>query len=65
MEHHIRLSNGRRLVIQERYEELSIATADKDGDIEYYICSLDINGVSVYTNSGTATWNLVEGLNDE
>jgi hypothetical protein len=59
---HVVLSNGKRLVLVEGKESVSIATVGLDGDIEYYICRLDNVGVRVYTNSYDATLNLTKGL---
>ena len=62
--HYITLSNKKRLVIRENCRSISIATVDDLGDVEYFLCSIDTNGVQVYTNSGDATFRLCEGLND-
>ncbi len=50
------------MVVIEQERSVSIATVGIDGDIEYYLCRIDSNGVLVYTNSGDAVWNLTEGL---
>ena len=50
------------MVVIEDERSVSIATVGIDGDIEYYLCRIDSNGVLVYTNSGDAVWNLTEGL---
>jgi hypothetical protein len=61
--HYLILSNRKRLVVIEQERSVSVATVGIDGDIEYYLCRIDRNGVLVYTNSGDAVWNLTEGLN--
>ena len=61
--HYLILSNRKRLVVIEQEGTVSIATVGIDGDIEYYLCRIDSNGVLVYTNSSDAVWNLTEGLN--
>lgn len=62
--HYLILSNRKRLVVIEQEREISIATVGIDGDIEYYLCRIDSNGIQVYTNSGDAAWNLTEGLKE-
>ena len=62
--HYLILSNRKRLVVIEQERSVSIATVGIDGDIEYYLCRIDSNGVIVYTNSGDATWNLTQGLKE-
>jgi hypothetical protein len=60
--HYLILSNRKRLVVIEKEGNVTIATVGIDGDIEYYLCRIDSNGVLVYTNSGDAVYNLTEGL---
>ncbi len=50
------------MVVIEKEGAVTIATVGIDGDIEYYLCRIDSNGVLVYTNSGDAVYNLTEGL---
>lgn len=74
VDHHIKLTNGKYLVIQENNDEtISIASgylvdeSDEDGESyyienDYYIVNLTKDGVLVYTSSGQACHDLVEGI---
>lgn len=62
--HYLILSNRKRLVVIEQERGISIATVGIDGDIEYYLCRIDSNGIQVYTNSGDAVLYLTEGLKE-
>ncbi|MFM9151730.1 MAG: hypothetical protein ACKOPU_05595 [Candidatus Planktophila sp.] len=74
VDHNIQLTNGKYLVIQENDDEtISIAsgyrvdTSDEDGkshyiENDYYLISLTKDGVLVYTSSGMACHDLVEGI---
>lgn len=70
IEHYVKLTNGRYVVIEESADEtISIASGDNIGtpdevDIEtdYYIACLTKDGVLVYTSSGMASQDLVGGI---
>lgn len=61
MKHRVKLSNGRTLLIEENLEEISLALEDRPDD-EWFIASINSNGVLVYGNSGDACEELVTDL---
>lgn len=60
IEHLVKLSNGREVMLIEGRDGLSIAWND-DG-LEAYICKINADGVQVYPNSGEAPLLLTENL---
>lgn len=75
VDHNIQLTDGKYLVIQENDDEtitivsayLVVDTSDEDGEDhyienDYYLASLTKDGVLVYTSSGMACHDLVEGI---
>ena len=62
--HRVVLSSGHVLLVEERLASLSIAIEDEriEGQIGYYICSIEPGGVLVMPNSGDATEWLSRGL---
>lgn len=61
IQHSVKLSNGRTVLLVEENNALSIAWADEHG-LEAYICEINVNGVQVYPNSGEAPLLLTENL---
>lgn len=61
MTHEVTLSNGRKLALIERDNELAVAQVDPD-DTPWFICAIVPDGVLTYPNSGDATQYLTEGL---
>jgi len=62
--HIVKLSNGRRLQIEERDAAISIAALDENCEVDGYICEIDASGVLTYCNSGGAGESLVHGLKE-
>lgn len=61
MQHRIVLSNGQELLVEESQDRLTIGYI-YNGCVDAYLCQIDVNGVLVYTNSGSACQYLVEYL---
>lgn len=59
--HVVELSNGRKLLLQEGKNRVHIAEAEDDGSAVAYICTINLDGVHVHTNSGAAV-EVVRGL---
>jgi hypothetical protein len=64
MNHRVVLSNGRVLLVEERWYSLHIATETEgfEGDVDAFICEINPSGVLVMPNSGDATNFITEGL---
>ena len=62
MEHHITLSNDRKLVLVEEGNCLVLATVDQDEKIGYYLLKIDEEGIFVYPNSGSSCMDITEAL---
>jgi hypothetical protein len=60
MEHTIKLSNGQTLTIKEHNQEIGIYQM-ADGD-NWWVCSINNDGVQVSTTCGNATSELVDNL---
>lgn len=62
MDHRITLSNGRRLLLEEGTNCLSLCFEEKPDDDPWWILTIGRDGILVAPNSGTAPEELVAGL---
>lgn len=67
MTHRVQLSNGKVLLVVEEDEAISLATEDDhppvvEGEVGYWVCTLNADGILVFNSAGDATARLTDGL---
>jgi hypothetical protein len=63
--HHVMLSNGKTVILEEVEQSINVCTSERRGLIEAYLCNINAGGITVHGNSGSACWDLIRDLDEK